>query len=157
MVRFLTGMNLLGVASRLLGVPFRLVADGNRFAHSGGIIWSAGPCCNVHTVLRADFSATATTVSVFFLPDDNDGGVLQAYDAQDNLIDDRLVIANSPFTISISSQSTPIAYVLATYGDTGIIGSLSFEPVEPAPVPIPSGVWLLVPLVVPLLARRVRR
>ena len=154
----------LDTAGPVITVPLHLIsslsepvfAEGSRFAHSGGIIWSAGPCCNIHTVLRADFLATASRVSVLFLPDDNDGGVLQAYDAHDNLIDDRLVIANSPFTISISSPSIPIAYVLATYGDTGIIGSLSFEP---APVPIPSGVWFFAcgMLVVGNAARKRRR
>ncbi len=79
-------------------------------------------------------------VSVEFHPDDNDSGVLQAYSANDTLLGDQFLIANHPFTLEIISAGTPIAYLLASYGDTGLIGAITFET---SPVPLPPGLGLL--------------
>ena len=72
-----------------------------------------------------------------FNPDDNDSGVLQLYSANGTLPGDRFLVANHPFTLEIISAGAPIAYLLASYGDTGLIGALTFETL---PVPLPSGI-----------------
>lgn len=122
----------------------------------GGAIWSAGPCCAIHNALRADFASPVSRVSVEFHPDDNDSGVLQAYSAGGALLGDQFLIANHPFTLEIISTSTPIAYLLASYGDSGLIGAITFEA---APVPLPSGFGLMAcgMLVVASSARKRRK
>ncbi len=44
-------------------------------------------------------------------------------------------------TNEIISAGTPIAYLLAGYGDTGLLGPIRFET---APVPLPSALGLFV-------------
>lgn len=131
----------------VITVPLHLIssfsgpiyAEGTRFAHSGGAIWSAGPCCNDFTVLRADFSRLTSYVSMLFLPNDNDSGILQAYDAQHNLISEKVLISTAPFTLEIETPTAMIAYALATFGDTGELGYLTFDV---APVPVPASLAL---------------
>ena len=154
----------LDTAGPVITVPLHLVSDfsgpvfasGSVFANSGGPIWSAGPCCTIHNALRADFADKVIRVAVEFLPDDNDGGVLQAYSASGALLDDKLLIANHPFTLEIFSASTPIAYLLASFGDTGLIGAITFET---SPIPLPSGFGLMAcgMLVVASSARKRRK
>ena len=127
----------LHLTSNLAGAIF---ASNGFFAHSGGEIWSAGDCCSGDTVLRVDFAQAASFVSVSYLPNDNDSPVFQAYDAVNNLLADLHVISNTPVSLSHTSSGVPIAYVLATYGDTGRIQSMSYEL---APVPEPTTLALM--------------
>lgn len=102
-------------------------AVGGVFSHSSGSTWSAGQCCGGDEVLRADFDRPTFAVSVLFVPDDTDTGVLQIYDQQDRLLAEELVRDNQPFTISLETPRGPIAYALATFGDTGKLATLSYD------------------------------
>ena len=66
--------------------------------------------------------------------------MLQAYSADDDLLGDQFFIANHPFTLEIISAGTPIAYLLASYGDSGLLGAITFET---TPVPLPPAIALL--------------
>ncbi len=137
----------LDTAGPVITVPLHVVSDfsgpifagGSNFIHSGGAIWSAGPCCAIRNALRADFAVSVSRISVEFRPDDNDAGVLQAYSADGALLGDQFLIANHPFTLEITGAGTPIAYLLASYGDSGLIGAITFETF---PVPLPPGLGL---------------
>ena len=115
--------------------PLHLISDlttpvfttGTAFAHSSGDIWSAGQCCGGDQVLRADFERPTFAVAVLFMPDDTDTGVLQIYDKQDRLLDEAVFRSGAAFTISLETPNRPIAYALATFGDTGRIGTLTFD------------------------------
>lgn len=102
-------------------------AVGNVFAHAAGDIWSAGQCCGGDQVLRADFHRPTFSVAVHFLPTDTDTGVVQIYDKQGRLLDEALARDNVPFTISVDTPNRPIAYALATFGDTGRLGTLAYD------------------------------
>lgn len=138
----------LDTAGPVITVPLHVIsnfsgpifAGGSNFVHSDGAIWSAGPCCAIHNALRADFADSVSRVSVEFHPDDNDAGVLQAYSAEGALLDDQFLIANHPFTLEIISTGTPIAFLLASYGDSGLIGAITLES---SPVPLPSALALM--------------
>ena len=62
-----------------------------------------------------------------FLPDDTDTGVLQVYSAEGTLLGEQVGRDSIPFTLSFNSSSTPFAYILATYADTGNMGLLGYE------------------------------
>lgn len=141
----------LSTSGPTISVPLHLISDAvgpvfstsGLFGHSGGVIWAAGECCGGDTVLRIDFLNPASSVEVLFLPDDNDSPVFQAYDAGDNRLFDAYVIAGSPTTLKYSATVTPIAYVLATYGDTGRIRSVSYEIANISAVPEPPALALI--------------
>lgn len=84
---------------------------------------------NGGTAMRVDFSSPLSFVSVDFVPDDTDTGVLQAYSAEGLLLGEQVGRDSRPFTftLSLSSSSTPFAYILATYGDSGNIGRVGYE------------------------------
>ena len=100
---------------------------------SGDDLWSAGPCCGRDDVLRVDFLTPATFVQVLFSPTDNDTGYLQAYDANDNLLLTLSQNDTSSFTLSYAAGDVPVAYILATYADTGNIGEITYSslPIPP--------------------------
>jgi hypothetical protein len=102
-----------------------VLSDGTYFAHGGGSIWSAGQCCGRDDVLRIDFDGLATMVSVMFVPDDTDTGILQIYDSSDILLDEAIFRSSSNFDLTLSGDD--IAYALATFGDTGQIRIISYE------------------------------
>jgi hypothetical protein len=140
----------LDTAGPIITVPLHLISNasgpvfsnGALFAHGGGVIWSSGPCCGIHNALRVDFADLVDLVAVQFFPDDNDGGVLQAYDSSGSLLAEQTRIANSPFTLEVSSAGLPISFILASYGDTGSIGTMSYEVRS---VPSPTTLVLMVP------------
>ncbi len=123
-IEFLDVIEPLELTSDLTTPVF---AVGGVFAHSAGDIWSAGQCCGGDQVLRADFERPTFSVAVHFLPNDTDTGVLQIYDGRGRLLAEQLARDNVPFTISVNTPNKPIAYALATYGDTGRISTLSFD------------------------------
>ena len=115
-------------------VPLRLISGnttavyttGTYFYHASWDLWSAGQCCGPDLALRMDFTRPTSSVAVLFVPDDTDTAVLQIYDSGDNLLAEVLDRKNTPMTLSLNSPSVPIAYALATFGDTGRIATLSY-------------------------------
>jgi hypothetical protein len=91
-----------------------------------GSIWSAGQCCGGTQVLRADFHRPVFEVAVTFIPDDTDTGILQIYDKQNRLLGEAIFRGSTPFTLTLETPNRPIAYALATFGDTGRLGSIAF-------------------------------
>lgn len=69
--------------------------------------------------MRIDFTLPVSFVSMQFWPDDTDTGVLQAYSTEGSFLGEVIGRDSSPFTLSLTSSSTPFAYILATYADTG--------------------------------------
>lgn len=69
--------------------------------------------------MRIDFTLPVSFVSMQFWPDDTDTGVLQAYSTEGSFLGEVVGRDSSPFTLSLTSSSTPFAYILATYADTG--------------------------------------
>lgn len=99
------------------------------------------------TAMRADFVSLLSFVSVDFLPNDTDTGVLQAYSFEGLLLSEVVGRSNSPYTLTLSAASTPFAYVLASYGDSGGIGRVGYE-VAAIPEPetyamMPAGLGLI--------------
>lgn len=120
--------------------PLHLISDlttpvyttGTYFSHAAGSLWSAGQCCGGDQVLRADFTRPTFNVSVLFVPDDTDSAVLQIYDKHDNLMGEVLDRQSEPFTLSLTTPNKPIGYALATFGDTGLIATVSYtQPPRP--------------------------
>lgn len=95
------------------------------------------------TAMRVDFSSPLSFVSVDFIPNDTDTGVLQAYSAEGLLLGEQVGRYSTPltFTLSLSSSSTPFAYILATYADSGNIGRVGYE-VAAVPEPETYGMFL---------------
>lgn len=92
------------------------------------------------TAMRIDFTSPVSFVSMQFLPDDTDSGVLQVYSADNVFLGEQVGRDSNPFTLSLSSSSTPFAYILATFADTGRgIAPLGYEV---AAVPEPE-TWAL--------------
>jgi len=128
-----TAEGSVGVIDTTVSSPLQLISNstgpvfttGSAFSHTSGDIWSAG-CCG-DEVLRADFVDGASFVSMQFLPTDTDTGFLQAYDADGVLLSDQLARSGAPFTLAFTATGTPIAYILATFGDTGRLGTLTFR------------------------------
>jgi hypothetical protein len=85
--------------------------------------------------LRADFAQPVDFVSVAFAPDDTDSGVLQAYASNGDLLAETVNRSNSAYVLSYSGLSSPIAFVIATYGDTGRLGTISFRAANLVPEP----------------------
>jgi len=131
-----TAVGSMVINGTVVSVPLVLTSDfttpvyttGTAFNHSSGDIWSAGQCggCG-DEVLRADFDKPTFAVSVLFLPNDTDTGIVQIYDKQGRLLGEEIVRDSQPFTISLETPNRPIAYALATFGDTGRLGTLAFQ------------------------------
>ena len=137
-VELSTAQGFVDVIGTDVLVPLQLTSDTTEavFAKNGlfanstdtGLIWSATGG-SFDDVLRADFLVPVISVSMLFLPNDIDTGFLQIYDRHDNLIDETIFRGSDPFTLTLSDPS--IAYALATYGDTGRLGALSYAVPEP--------------------------
>jgi hypothetical protein len=93
--------------------------------------------------MRVDFTSTVSFVSVDFLPNDVDTGVLQVYSAGGALLGEQVGRSSTPFTLSFNTLSTPYAYILATYGDTGYLGRVGYEIAAPSGVPEPETLGLM--------------
>jgi hypothetical protein len=97
--------------------------------------WVSGSCCSLQVALRIDFLDLATGVAVHFPPDDIDTGLLSLFGPSDEFLADLAVESSSPFDITYTSTGVPIAYALASYGDTGYIGRIQYEPAQQVPEP----------------------
>lgn len=89
------------------------------------------------TAMRVDFYQLMSFASVSYVPNDNDKGIFQAYDANGFLLGEEVSRNSSPFTLSFTASDTLISYVLATYSDSGGIGEVGYE-VGHAVTPIPE-------------------
>jgi hypothetical protein len=85
--------------------------------------------------LRIDFDFSPKQVSVLFLPDDTDTGLLSIFGPSGEALADLVAMSSAPFTLTFSESGTPIAYALASYGDTGNIGRIQYEPTQQVPEP----------------------
>ena len=109
-------------------------AASNTFSRfSFPALWSSGPCCAQNAALRVDFIDFAGDVTVQFLPDDMDTGLLAIFGPSGEVLADLVAESASPFTLSYTTTGTPISYVLASYSDTGFLGSIQFSSVVPEP------------------------
>jgi hypothetical protein len=82
-------------------------------------------------VLRLDFDRPAHSVSVEFFPDGTDTGVFQAYDAEGNVLSESVKRSGTPFSLSYNDSEARIAYVLATFADSGNLGTVNFTLSDP--------------------------
>jgi hypothetical protein len=82
---------------------------------------------NPSTAMRVDFASPLSYVSVNLFPDDTDTGVLQAYSVDNVLLGEAVGRDSVPFTLSLMSSNAPFSYILATYGDSGLIGRVGYE------------------------------
>lgn len=140
-----TVIDPLHLTSTAMGSVF---TNGQFFlTSSGSTIWSASQFLGNNTIFRVDFGMAVGSVELLFSPDDTDTGVLQAYDASGALLDEQIFRSSSAsdFTLRVQNGGSPIAYILATYGDTGRIGRLTASTIsvsEPGTLPL-MGVGLL--------------
>jgi hypothetical protein len=88
--------------------------------------------------MRADFNSSLSFVSVNFVANDVDTGVLQAYSADGILLGEQVGRDSGGFVLSLDSSSTPFAYILATFADSGGIGEIGYEVATLAAVPEPE-------------------
>ena len=89
--------------------------------------------------MRIDFTLPVSFVSLQFLPDDTDTGVLQAYSAENTFLGEIVGRDKIPFTLSLNSSSIPFAYILATFADSGRgITPLGYEIADVAVSPVPA-------------------
>lgn len=88
--------------------------------------------------MRADFTSSLSFVSVNFVANDVDTGVLQAYSADGILLGEQVGRDSGAFVLSLISSSTPFAYILATFDDSGGIGEIGYEVATLAAVPEPE-------------------
>lgn len=79
------------------------------------------------TAMRVDFASPVSFVSVGFLPNDTDTGVLQVYGPGGVLVGEQIGRDSTPFTLSFSSSGAPYSYILATFADTGKMGLVVYE------------------------------
>ena len=91
--------------------------------------WSAG-CCSLFKALRIDFLDLATDVTVQYLPDDEDTGLLAVFGPSGEILADLVGRSTSPYNLSYTSTGVPIAYALASFADTGYIGRIQYEPTQ---------------------------
>lgn len=112
--------------------------DGSKFLSVDAGVF--GLVFDIDNALRVDFLPGATYVSVRFVPNDNDTGVLQAYGAADTLLAEFVARSRSVFELEYTALSEPVRYLLATFGDTGYIDQVGYEL---AAVPAPGVLGLL--------------
>lgn len=79
------------------------------------------------TAMRVDFASPVSFVSVDFLPNDTDTGVLQVYGSGGVMVGEKVGRDSNPFTLSFSSSSAPFSYILATFADTGKMGLVGYN------------------------------
>jgi hypothetical protein len=110
---------------------------------------------NPGVALRVDFQVPASAVSVRFVPDDRDTGVLQVYSPSGALLEEIVGRNTSPFTLSYVAQGTPVSYLLASFGDTGYIDQIGYDR---RGIPAPGALALIVGgLMTMTLTRAARR
>jgi len=105
--------------------------------------------------MRVDFTSPVSFVSVDFRPGDIDTGVLQVYSAEGALLGEQVRRESAPFTLSFNALGTPLAYILATYADTGDMGRVGYE-VAAVPEPSTYAMMLAGLGLLGLMARRSR-
>jgi hypothetical protein len=93
--------------------------------------------------MRVDFTSPVSFISVDFRPSDIDTGVLQVYSAEGTLLGEQVRRQSAPFTLSFNALGTPLAYLLATYADTGDMGRVGYEVAALATVPEPETLGLM--------------
>ncbi len=111
-----------------LTTPVYVNATGNRFAHAAGDVWSANSLCcgNQTNVLKVSFATPATSVAVLFEAGD-DTAMLQIYDRRGVLLAETYQRLTGTHTVSLDAPPRKkIAFALATYGDTGRIGTVTY-------------------------------
>jgi hypothetical protein len=79
------------------------------------------------TAMRVDFVSFLSFVSIDFVPNDTDTGVLQAYSFDGLLLSEVVGRSNSSYTLTLNAASTPFAHILASYGDSGGIGRVGYD------------------------------
>jgi len=107
---------------------------------SSGQVWDE----DTYGMLRADFDVATDFVSIDLIFDDDDTGVLYAFDSVGNLLDTFMASGDgrgvTPFvTASISRSSADISYILAG----GLNAEALFlDNLQVNAVPVPGAVWL---------------
>ena len=136
-VIFSTAQGSMEIVGTTVTIPLHLTSgamgpvfsDGMFFSHEGGSVWSAGQCCGGDQVLRMDFLDPVSFVSMLFSPDDTDTGILQIFAYDGTLLGEEIFRSSDPFSLALEGPG--IAFALATFGDTGQLGVLTFSVPEP--------------------------
>ena len=128
------GVNVFSPLREVASIPTSIYAFGSTFSNdsTGPRTWFAG---SEGIALRIDFDANAEQISVLFIPNDIDTGLLSVFGPADEVLGDLVAMLSVPFTLTFAASGTPIAYALASYGDTGYIGRIQYEPTPQVPEP----------------------
>jgi len=104
-----------------------IYAQGPNMATAAFPNWASDPLFGRYEVFKAAFGVPVDFVSMTFLPDDTDTGVLGVFDSAGNLLSHQYRRTNVPHTLSFGSGGVPIAYILAASDDPGYLGALAFN------------------------------
>lgn len=120
------GVVVISPLREVPGTPTPIYAFGESFSNDSTRprTWFSG------IALRVDFDFSPKQVSVLFLPDDIDTGLLSIFGPSGEALADLVARSSAPFTLTFSASGTPIAYALASYGDAGNIGRIQYEAPE---------------------------
>ena len=128
------GVDVFSPLREVPSIATPIYAIGNVFSNDPTTprTWFAG---SAGIALRIGFDVSPGQVSVLFMPDDTDTGLLSVFGPSDEVLADLVARSSVPFTLTFAASGTSVAYALASYGDTGYIGRIQYEPAQQVPEP----------------------